>query len=282
MRILIIFLLFYLTISCQSESKPKLVEEWSTQPVLKTPESILYIPEYDMLYVANINGSPLNVDGNGFISKLTTGGEIVHLEWVSGLNAPKGMGYIGNKLFVTDINMLVEIDLDSAKVVNRYPAEHAVFLNDIAIDHQSNVYVTDYSGENSAIYRLNEKGLKKWLVHPEISRPNGLLIKGDELLFGNTGDGKIKAVDLENQIIRLVVDAKTGADGLRTFGDQAFIISDWAGRTAMINVDGEIIELLNTTEQNINSADLEYIAEKNMVIIPTFFDNRVMAYRLIP
>ncbi|MBN2423972.1 MAG: hypothetical protein JXR46_00055 [Calditrichaceae bacterium] len=282
MKLFIILMVTLSICACQPDSQAKLVEEWSTQKVLKTPESVLYIPERDELFIANINGNPSDADGNGFLSVLSLTGDIKQLEWVSGLNAPKGMGYFGNTLYVTDINVLVEISLDSAKIMNRYEAKEAQFLNDIAIDDSGNVYISDYSKDNSAIYRFCKDSMEKWLFGPEVSAPNGLFMMDNKLAFGNTGDGKIKAVDLDDKNISVLADPGSGADGLKAIDKNGFIISNWAGRTDLVTMDGCVTELLNTTDQKINAADLEYIPEKNMVIIPTFSDNRVMAYRLVP
>jgi hypothetical protein len=38
--------------------------------------------------------------------------------------------------------------------------------------------------------------------------------------------------------------------------------------------------LIDTTNQKINSADIEYIEGKQILLIPTFFDNRVVAYQV--
>src|SRR2546427_258967 len=65
---------------------------------IKAPESVLYDVAGDQYLVSNINGQPLDKDGNGFISRLTPEGRVAELKWIAGgtkgvtLNAPKGMG----------------------------------------------------------------------------------------------------------------------------------------------------------------------------------------------
>jgi hypothetical protein len=41
-----------------------------------------------------------------------------------------------------------------------------------------------------------------------------------------------------------------------------------------------VIKLLDTSEVEINTADIDYVPGKNMVLVPTFFTNRVDAYKL--
>jgi len=48
----------------------------------------------------------------------------------------------------------------------------------------------------------------------------------------------------------------------------------------MINPDKTRTSLLNTKSQQINTADCEYIIDKNLLLVPTFFKNGVIAYRL--
>jgi hypothetical protein len=49
----------------------------------------------------------------------------------------------------------------------------------------------------------------------------------------------------------------------------------------MININGEKSSLLNTKDQGKNTADIWFIQEENLLLVPTFFDNRVVAYRLV-
>ena len=64
----------------------------------QTPESVQHDVATDTYLVSNINGSPLDKDDNGFISKLSPEGQVINLKWIDGaaadveLNAPKGIG----------------------------------------------------------------------------------------------------------------------------------------------------------------------------------------------
>lgn len=71
-----------------------------------------------------------------------------------------------------------------------------------------------------------------------------------------------------------------GIDGLEEVGDGYYIKSDWAGHVHLLHPDQEKILILDTTDDNINAADIDFIPETNMLYVPTFNDNRVMAYEL--
>ena len=44
---------------------------WETPAQLKTPESVPYEPNENVLFVSNIDGKPDEKDGQGFISKVS-------------------------------------------------------------------------------------------------------------------------------------------------------------------------------------------------------------------
>lgn len=279
-------LLLLTVLNCQEAKQEQaantfgLQQLWETPESLKVSESIVFDEKNDILYVSCINGKPTEKNGLGFIAKVNLDGKIETLKWIDGINAPKGSAIHNNTLYVSDIDRLLEIDIAAGEISNTYPAEAAIFLNDVRVDKDGYVYISDMSKENSGIYRLADGKLEVWLEGEAISSPNGLFIKDNRLFFGNSGDGKIKAVNIADKTIEVIAEIGHGIDGLVMDGQGNFIISDWSGKTELVTEENKIIELLNTSDKNINSADLEYIPAKNMLIIPTFFDNRIVAYRL--
>jgi len=262
--------------------KFKLMKLWETKTDLRVPESVLYSPPEDILYVSNINGKPTEKNGKGFISKVSLSGEILVLKWVTGLNAPKGSGIYRGSLYVTDIDELVEIDLKTGKILSKYPAVGAGFLNDVTIDKNGNVYVSDMSSQNSVLYKLVQKKMTVWLKGPEVSQPNGLYVEKNKLILGNSGDGTLKEIDLDTQKINIIAKIGSGIDGVQSDGKGNYFISDWSGKTSYVSSSGQVTVLMDTTDQKINSADIEYIESKKILLIPTFFDNRVVAYKVEP
>ena len=172
-------------VQAQQQEQIKINKVWETLAELKTPESVVYAPKQDTLFVSNIDGKPDQKDQKGFISKISlSNGSITELNWITGLDAPKGMAiYNNSKLYVSDITDLVEIEIDNGKITNRYNAPGSKFLNDVVVDNQGNVYVSD-TGTNS-IYILDRNlinnnknnisaSLQIWLQSPKLDAPNGL------------------------------------------------------------------------------------------------------------
>ncbi len=174
---------------------------------------------------------------------------------------------------------LVEIDPNSGKIATRYPIAQPVFLNDVAADDMGNLYISDSS--KHVIYRFSGGVIEEWIKDDEIRNPNGLHVLGRELIVGNNGDNCLKAVDLESKKISKIVNLGPGIiDGIRSDGKGNLIVSHWEGKVYRVGSDGAVEKLLDLTALGINTADLEFIQEKGLFIIPTFVNNRVLVYRL--
>lgn len=273
--ILQIFMLFLILLGMGFMNKPLITEVWSTPKDLKVPESVLYDKAKHILYVANINGKPTEKNNMGFISKISLDGKIVTLKWVDGMNAPKGMGLKGNILYVTDIDRIHVIDKNKAQIIKTHDVSGAKFLNDIAIDSKGNVYITDMFTKKVLILKNNT--VDTWIDLNEYSKPNGLFMEEPDLLVG-TAAGLLR-INLNKKDIKMEIPNKGGIDGLKRIRKGKYIVSDWKGKTQLIGKNIEPIILLDTTNKKINAADLEYIPDKRLIIIPTFFDNRVVAYK---
>lgn len=274
---LVIFALATLTAHSQNLilQSDKLVKKWETPATLLTPESVCYDPTAGILYVSNINGKSLEKDENGFISKLSLDGKITELRWVSGLNAPKGMGIFKGKLFVTDIDRVARIDLASGTIEKFFDFPGSQYLNDIAVDKNGAVYISDMMA--SRIYRITGDSSETWLDDPMLTSPNGLFVDNDKLMIGCQ---KILSADLKDKKLQLWLDKTGGIDGLEAVGDGRYLFSDWTGNVYLVDKNKKIEKILDTTPSKINAADIKYIPEKKLLLIPTFGDNRVMAYEL--
>ncbi len=276
MRKPVVFLLLLFLATAGGFSVKKV---WDTGKVFKVPESVLYDPSSGFIYVSNINGSPSSKDGNGFISKLTKDGKIVSLRWAQGLDAPKGMAIYRDKLYVSDITQLVEIDLSSGGILRKYPAPGGQFLNDVAVDENGVVYVSDSSRANSVIYRLREGKLEVWVKETALLSPNGIFYRDGKLYIGSFANGKIFACDLKTGELKVVARAPMPIDGLILDGD-LILVSDWEGKVGVL--EGKKFHLLlNFPGQRVNAADIGFIPEEKTILVPTFFGDSVVAYRLM-
>jgi len=276
-KLFTLYFILSVAIGLSQDTEYKISKFWETPDILTTSESVCYYSDEKVLFVSCINGNPTDKDGNGFIAQVSLAGEIMMHKWATGLNAPKGMGISGGSLFVSDIDRVVRINVKNGEIIKVYKLENAKFLNDIIVDSRNNIYISDMFSNN--IYSIQSGTIELWVSSDMFENPNGVNILNGELLIG-TKKG-IFGVGLENKNIRHLIKGTGGIDGLELFENNYFIISDWMGKVQLVHAERESILLLNTTDQSINAADIEYIAEQNLLLIPTFGDNRVTAYKVI-
>ncbi|CAN5352518.1 hypothetical protein BH23BAC1_BH23BAC1_08910 [soil metagenome] len=255
------------------ETTPSLTKVWETDSIMTTTESVIYDPASDIIFASNINEFPSKRNGSGFISKIAKDGTVLQHKWITGLNTPAGMTLKEGKLYVNDVNQLVEIDIVQGKIINRYPVENAGFLNDAATDGK-NIYVTD--SEKGTVHVLENGSFT--LLAEGMDGINGLALneQGDILILDGKGLNKFSQKEKSTTNINEVV---TGGDGIVILNDSTYLASRWKGEIYLIK-NGKEHLLLETKDDKINSADIGYIKEANLVLVPTFFGNRIVAYTL--
>jgi len=116
---------------------------WETDTVVAIPESVLPDAKHTQLYVSLIDGGPWEVDGKGGVGKLSLDGKHYDGKWIGGLNAPKGLGRFGNRLYVADVSEVVVIDITRGAIEKKMAIPEASGLNDITVDENGVVYVSD-------------------------------------------------------------------------------------------------------------------------------------------
>jgi sugar lactone lactonase YvrE len=283
MRLIVVLLLASLTFATSAAAAPQLL--WETKG-LAQPESVVQDPATGAIYVSNIAGAIMQKDGNGFIARLKPDGTVIERQWVKGLNAPTGLALHDRTLYAADVDELVEINAASGEILNRYQANGAIFLNDVAVDQDGTVYVSDTP--MNAIWRLKDGAFEPWLANDELNGPNGLVVQGDKLIvssFGKLPDqgkpelGGLFAIDLKDQSVsKLGNDPIGNLDGLQSLEPGIYLVTDWAaGGLYKVNAKGKAERVLKL---NKGSADFVYLADQNTVLVPIMLSNTLAAYKL--
>jgi len=257
----------------EDDMEPSLSLAWETDTMLNTNESVLYYPDENVLLVSNIIGQPTQKDGKGTIAKVSTSGEILDKDWVSGLDAPKGMAIHDGMLYVTNIDELVEIDLTTGEIMNRYAVEGAQFANDVAAA-DGKIYFSDM--KTGKLHMLENEEVS--VVKEGLNGINGLDYNQEEgSLYMLTASGLHRTG--EGDSVETVNDQVTGGDGLVILEDDTYLASRWKGEIWLVK-DGQATKLLDSSEDEVQTADIGYYPEENLVLVPRFFSNKVSAYKL--
>jgi sugar lactone lactonase YvrE len=269
--------LFSIPVSAQEAYvSPKLEKVWTTPDGLNVPESACYRSDDKTIYVSNVVGMHNIKDGVGYISKLNANGAFITKEWVKGLNAPKGVACTKKKLYVSDIDRVVEVDLKSGKIEKTYSNSKSKSLNDVTVASDGRVYISDSNG--NCIFYVGKDSLEVFLESDQLGAMNGILAVDNLLYLGSKGN--FITVDQKTKAITNVAENVGYLDGIVMIAKNKFVTSDFKGKVQLIEPGKGIEILMNTTEQKVNAADLGFIPSQNLLLVPTFLDNKVVAFKL--
>jgi len=258
----------------------RIEEAWHTEDVFSVPESVLYDPARDVLYVTNFDQFTRTTSGREqYISKLSPAGEILDLQYIDSLDNPLGMCIHNDKLYVAEKGGFSIADLKTAKVIDRVSIPEAMFPNDIEVDEKGRVYVSD--SRKNVVWRIINSEVEIWLEGKDILDPNTIKIIDERLYVGNSGDQRLKAFDLETRDMEVIADFVPGfIDGIRQLPYSELLVSLWDGKLYLVSAEGEVNKLLDLKNEGTYIADFEYIHETGILYIPGFFTNKVIAYKI--
>lgn len=254
---------------------------------LNEPESVIYDKQSDAIYISNINGDPLKLDQNGYITKISVNGQIIEKKWISNLDAPKGLALYGNFLYVADVNKIWKISIKTKKIKKFY-VKDAGFLNDLVSNKNGDIYASDMF--KNRIYRLKNNSISIWKQSKLLESPNGLLVEGNFLIvacwgkivdgFKTSVKGKLIKVNLDSRQIKKFFSTRPigNLDGIVFNKNYGYLVTDWVkGKLYTINKKGIVT---NTRNLNSGSSDLEILMHKDLILIPMMKNNNIVAYQL--
>jgi hypothetical protein len=179
MKYFLSFLAIALALNAGAQTH-SLEKTWETDTTIAVPESVLPDPKQNTLYVSLIDGGSWEADGKGGVGKMSPDGKLFNAKWIEGLQAPKGMGIVGNRLYVADISEVVVIDLVKGSIEKRIQPSGAKGLNDITVTSDGIVFVSD--SREGRIWEI--KNDLPTLYMDSVKGVNGLKAIGSELYIG--------------------------------------------------------------------------------------------------
>lgn len=164
--------------------------------------------------------------------------------------------------------------METGNVVNEIEFPGAVFLNDVTVDNDGVVYVSDT--RTGTIYQMRNN--KPTVFLENASNVNGLkFIKGN--LYALVGP-ELWKIDANKKSTVLAKGFELGGDGLEPVGNNGdFLVTCWGGLVYYVKADGSFEKLMDVRGK-MNTADLGIHPETNTIYIPTFNSNSVKAFKL--
>jgi sugar lactone lactonase YvrE len=265
-----------------------LTSGWETTEGIETPESVYVDSASGFIFVSQIAGAPDARDGNGRIVRMRGDGSVENANFVTGLNAPKGLRACGGSLWAADIGEVVQVDMTDGAITSRVTIPDSQFLNDVACGADNTVYVSDMMGNR--IYAIANGTASVWAQGEQLEWPNGLLVDGDRLIVGGWGrpeadfttkvPGRLFALDLRTKAKTLITRQPfANIDGVESDGRGGYVLTDWtAGKLLRVGTDGAVTELRTFPQ---GTADHAFVTGGNVAVVPHMNENKVAAYSLV-
>lgn len=252
---------------------------------LLTPESILYDPDQDVYFVANINGKSTEADLNGFISKVSPDGQVLDLKFVDGskkgswLNAPKGMAIHGDILYVADLTFVRMFDRKTGESKDKIGVPKSKFLNSVSVAPNGTLYVSDTGWqagpeglENSGhdaifVVEPNHWIAKDLIRDKRLTNPNGIVADNEGIWVASAG-GTLYRVSAKGELSQIQDLPEKGLDGLVALPDGSMLTSSWAGRAVYHGKPGHKFEPVISEIES--PAAIGFDSRRGRVLIPVF------------
>jgi sugar lactone lactonase YvrE len=217
---------------------------------------------------------------------------VTELKWIESgknkatLNAPKGMAFQGDNLYVADIDTVRIFDRKTGAPAGEVKIPGASFLNDVAATSDGRVLVSDtgvdgkdFSAKGTdAIWAIEAKTKKATplVKAKELEGPNGILVQGEKIWVVSFGGASLYQIDAK---AGKKGDAKAmpkgKLDGIVAAGDE-ILVSSWESSTVYRGKpDGTFTAFVENVEA---PADLGFDTKRSRVLVPMFNGNEVRAY----
>lgn len=243
---------------------------WVARGAFCEPETVLPLPD-DTLLVSNV--CDFRAAGKGFLTLLDNEGQAIDWRIVDGLDSPLGMALADERLYVVDSNQLRVFRWPGYAPLRTFQLRTTV-ANDVAVAADGTAYVTDTARHQ--VIRLQPDGTQTVLLdEARFTGANGIALAGDQLYVGGE---RLWRVDLLTGGVSTIGPSwLADIDGIEIEADGGLQLTPVGGPLVRYRHDDEI-EV--QTGDGISSANHGYAPALRLVLIPTGFDNTVIAIRL--
>ena len=264
----------------------ELTEAWRLEG-FQSPESVIHDAANDRIIIGNMVAMGAESGEDGYLSLVSTDGELLEEQWVAGLQDPRGMAIVGDQLFVADNMGFHIVSLADGALTDTITLEGAAFPNDATADADGAVYISDMF--NGTIWRHAGGETAIWFGPDDgMTFPNGLFAHEGQVIVGSMGadmgenftfgtPGGLFAVDIaEPAIAPLEGAVEIGAiDGVAAVGDTIVFNDNPAGAIYGWRPGEEAVEI-----GNVGAGGADIAAYDSTVLVPQMQQGALIALTL--
>lgn len=243
---------------------------WVAKGGFCEPETVLALPDSTLL-VSNV--CDFRQPGNGYLSLLNAQGEAIDWRVLEGLDAPLGMAMQGDRLYLIDNNRLKTFSWPGYQLLESVNLETSV-ANDLAVSPEGIIYVSDT--DKHQVIRLSTDGSQSVLTgKAQFKNANGMAYENGQLYIG--GEQLWRVDLLDNSVETIGPELLTDIDGIEFEQDGTLQVTPVGGPLIRYR-DADDVETISGP--GISSANHCFAPDLGLAIIPTGFDNTVIAIRV--
>lgn len=251
---------------------------------LDVPESMLPVPERDLIYISNVESAEDEYwtdDAEGYITLASYDGTKIEPRWLDSaedafLNGPKGMAILGDYLYFGDNKRVMRCSL-SGRPPERVPLPLLGKANDVATDGER-VWVSDTI--NGKVHWYDPADGKMGVI-PAVPGVNGITFHKDRMFAVSWAQHEVYELDPTGEQSPQpfgLADHFTNLDGIEVMCDGTIIVSDFMGaKVCAIGADRRTVTTLLEVE---SPADIGLDCGEGLLFVPQFMKDRALIVRL--
>lgn len=226
------------------------------------PQGVLHLPDGSYL-IANSGGGRGEIDADGWISKVSAGGEMLAERFAVGMIAPGGMVLDRGVIYVADGDTIHMVDPDNGILMRSIAVPGAGRLSDITALNAS-LYAVD--GSDGTLYQIAGADVAEWVQDERLTGARSLVADQDGLLVPVGASGSVYRVD-EAKRVSETMSGLTGVNAVAPL-EAGYLATAAPGRIVAISGDGTHETLLDTEENGILQAGIHVFGDTVVTLNP--------------
>ena len=243
---------------------------WTAQGEFCEPETVLPLPD-DTLLVSNVCG--FAEPGTGFLTLLDAEGTALDWRIVDKLDAPLGMALSGNRVHVIDRNRVKIFHWPGFELLETVQLETRV-ANDIAVAPDGRFFISD-SAQHRVFQRHPNGEFAAVSDGYHFANANGVALRDNNLYVGGE---RLWRVSIESGTVSTIGPTwLEDIDGIEFERDGTLQVTPVGGPIVRLQAEAQI-EIY--AGDGISSANHGYAPALQLALVPTGYDNTVIAVRV--